>query len=76
MHVFGDHGMCIANPNYYCTEEKRAAKRAKGKENLVPILKEKNLLGEIIFRNKRVAQNYWSLLHNVTNNLAEDPTRW
>jgi hypothetical protein len=29
-----------------------------------------------IFRNKRVAQNYWSLLHNVTNNLAEDPTRW
>jgi hypothetical protein len=47
MHVFGDHGMCIANPNYYCTEEKRAAKRAKGKENLVPILKEKNLLGAI-----------------------------
>jgi hypothetical protein len=71
MHVFGDHGMCIANPNYYCTEETRAAKRAEGEENLVPILKEKNFLGEIIFRNKRVAENSWSLLHNVTNNLAE-----
>jgi hypothetical protein len=69
MHVFGDHG--IPNPNYYCTEEKRAAKRAEGEENLAPILKEKNFLGEIIFRNKRVAQNSWSLLHHVTNNLAE-----
>jgi hypothetical protein len=37
----------------------------------VPILKEKNCLNKIIFRNKRVAQNSWSLLHNITKNLAE-----
>ena len=42
-----------------------------GEQNLVPLLMDNGFFDEILFRNKRVADNAWSLLHNVTNNLSE-----
>lgn len=60
MHIFGNHSAC---ESYYCTESR------KDEENLVP--KVRSLLIKIMGHTAQIAFHSKSLLHNVTNNRAE-----